>query len=134
VTAVAFPATFVVPTPMIATVMFPPFVFPAVAVEPSAVEIFPVVSHEIGAIVFEVTPVPIVATPCRVVIIDITGELGFTNGRRGIISAFIYRGRLFINGGRFLIDRSRSGVNGGRCNIHPRTRDTKTDVGIYIHL
>ena len=87
----------------------------------------------------EVDTVPIVAIPGRIVIINITRVLGFTNIGGGIVPAIgrglvIDRCRLVINRGRLLIYGSRSGVNRGRCNIHPRTGDTKADVRVYIYL
>ena len=59
-------------------------------VEAAVVKICPMVSFESGAIVFEVEPIPVVAVPGGVVIIGVSGEIGFTDGRFGIISAGVY--------------------------------------------
>jgi hypothetical protein len=108
--------------------------FPTPVVKPAAVEIGSVVSFEPGTIVLEVDPVAVVAVPGGVVVIDIAGVLGFTNIGGGVVSTVIGRRGLVIDRGRFLIYGSRSGVNRGRCNIHPRTGDTKADVRVYIYL
>jgi len=109
-------------------------VFPTSVVKASAIEIGSVVSFKPGTIVLEVDPVAVVTGPGRVVVIDITGVLGFTNFGGGIIAAAISRSGLIIGGIRLLVYGSRSGVNRSRCNIHPRTGDTKADVRVYIYL
>jgi len=120
----------VIPTPSVTPAAA--IVFPASVVKPAAIEIGSVVSFKPGTVVLEVDPVTIVAIPGRVLIVCIAGILGFTNIGGGIISTI---GRiLVINRGRLFIYGSGSGVNGGRCNIHPRTGDTKADVRVYIYL
>jgi hypothetical protein len=112
---------------------------PPCVVKPAAVEISAVISFEPGTIVLEVDPVTIVAIPGRVVIINIAGVFGFANIRGSIVATIagglvVGRIRLVIDRGRLLIYGSRSGVNRSRCNIHPRTGDTKADVRVYIYL
>jgi hypothetical protein len=61
-----------------------------VVVKTTTVEISPVLSFEERAIVFEIEAIPIVAVPGRIIIVRIAREIGFTDGRSGIVSASIY--------------------------------------------
>jgi hypothetical protein len=60
-------------------------------VEMTAVKVGPVVSFKERTVVFEVETIPVVTIPGRVVIVGITGEIGFTNSRSGIIAIGINR-------------------------------------------
>jgi hypothetical protein len=75
---------FLPPSSVEATVMFEPGV-----VKTFPVEISPMVPFEERTVVFEVETIPVVAVPGRIVIISISGEIGFTNGWSGIVSAHI---------------------------------------------
>ena len=58
-------------------------------VEMTAMEIGPVVSFKERTVVFEVETVPVVTVPCRILIVGISGEIGFTDRRSGIITVCI---------------------------------------------
>ena len=95
-----------------------------VVLEPGAVKaamfrICPMVSFEKGAIVFEVEPVPVVAVPGGIVIIGISGEIGFTDGRCGIISAGVY---------------GSGGIISGCGDVDPGSGNTETDMRTYEYL
>jgi hypothetical protein len=107
------PTPVVIPAP--AMFVLPTFVVKTTA----AVEERPVISLEPGTIVLEVDVVAIVTVPGRVVIINITGELGLTNLRGGIVASIISRCGLLIDRFGLFVYRCRRGVNRGRCNIHP---------------
>lgn len=128
--AIMIPAAIMVP-PTAVVIPFAALVFESFMVEPAAIEVVPVVSFEIGAIVFEVEAVAIVAVPGGVVIVGVAGEFGLADGRSCIVSTLVHRGG-FINGGRF-INGSRF-VNRGRCDIYPGARDTEADVRVYKNL
>ena len=103
-----------------------PFVFPSRVVKPATVEIGSVVSFEERAGVLEVDPVAVVAVPGRVVIVDITGVVGFTNGGRCIVAV--------IGGSGLFVYRCGGGVNRSRCDVYPGAGNAKTDVCIYVYL
>jgi len=73
------------------TVVKPPAITAVVVktrvVKTSAVEISPVVSFEDRTIVFEVYAIPEVTVPGGIIIVDISGIVGFTDFRVGIITA-----------------------------------------------
>ena len=123
--AVVIPAAIVVPIP--STTPATAFMLPAFVLKTSVVKIGSVISFKPGTIVFEVDMVTVVAVPGRVVIINIAGEFGFTNLRGGIIPTTVLRCL-------FGVYWCRLGVNRSRCDIHPGTGDTETDMGIYIYL
>jgi hypothetical protein len=106
-------------------------------VKTSAVEISPMVSFEKRTVVLEVYAVPVVTVPRWVVVVDVSGVIGFTNLRIGIIAAVIFRRGLFVDGcGLFihglLIDYRR--CYGRGADVYPSTGYAKTDVCIYIYL
>jgi hypothetical protein len=69
----------------------PTVVYEPGVVEMTAVKVGPVVSFKERTVVFEVETIPVVTIPGRVVIVGITGEIGFTNSRSGIIAIGINR-------------------------------------------
>lgn len=126
-----------IPSTVITSVMLEPAV-----VKTSAVEVRSVVPVEIGAIVFIIDPVAIVAVPNGVVVIHIPGEFGLIDdgGRRRsitvlaisilVISILAYRcGRrcriLLINYGR---RRGRRGI------YYPAGRDVEPDMDRYLRV
>jgi hypothetical protein len=102
-------------------------VAPTVMVEATAIEIPPVFSFKVGTIVLEVDAIAIVATPGGVLIVDVAGVLGFTNGRRRIVSTVIFGCWLLIYRGRLFIHRC-------RCDIYPGAGNPEADMGIYVYL
>jgi len=109
-------------------------------VKPSAVEVASIVPFEIRTIVFIVDTVAVVATPCRVVIVNIPGEfvLIYYGGRSlsiSILAIFILVVLVLTNRGRcrgriLLINYGR-----GRCaHIYPDPRYTESDMGVDIYL
>jgi hypothetical protein len=60
-------------------------------VEAAAIEIRSMVSFEERTIVFEVETIPVVAVPGRIVVVCVSGEIGFTDSRGRIVSACVYR-------------------------------------------
>ena len=60
-------------------------------VKTTAVEVCSVLPFEEGAVVCEIEPVPVVAVPGRIIIIGISGEIGFTDSRCGIVATLIHR-------------------------------------------
>ena len=95
-----------------------------VMVKPSVEEISPMVSFEDGAVVFEVYAIPVVTVPYRIIVIDVSGEIGFTDGRIGIIAAVIDGSRLIDNG---------RGYRRG-CNKDPGMGYAEAKVSAYIYL
>jgi hypothetical protein len=96
-------------------------------VKTPAVEIGPVVSFEVGAVVIEVDAVTVVAGPGGVVIVNIAGIFGFTHVRCGVVTAIVF--------GRIVYwCRCGGSINRSWCNIHPGAGDTKADVGVYVYL
>jgi hypothetical protein len=90
------------------------------AVKAAAVKICPVVPFENRAIVFEVELVAVVAVPGGVVIIGVSGEIGFAGGRSGIISAGVYGCGWIISG------------CGG--DVDPGSGNTETYMRTYEYL
>ena len=90
------------------------------AVKAAVVKICPMVSFEYRAIVFEVEPVAIVAVPGGVVIIGVSGEIGFAGRGSGIISAGVYGCGWIISG------------CGG--DVYPGSGDTETYMRTYEYL
>ena len=65
----------------------PSFLPPAAVIEPA---VKPMISHEDGAIMLVINPVPEVSVPCRVAVISVTGEFIFIYyGRR---NSYTYMG------------------------------------------
>jgi hypothetical protein len=60
-------------------------------VEMTTIEVAPVVSFKQRTVVFEVETISVVTVPGRIVIIGISGEIGFTNRRSGIITVCVNR-------------------------------------------
>ena len=67
-----------------------PVVCESGVIKPTVVEIGPMISLEEGAIVFEVEPVPVVSVPGGIIIISISGEIGFDDCGSGIVAICIY--------------------------------------------
>ena len=64
-------------------------------VKMTAMEVSPVVSFKERTVVFEIEAVPVVTVPGRIVIVGISGEIGFTDRRSSIITVRIdRRGRI----------------------------------------
>jgi len=103
-------------------------------VKTPADEIVPVFSLEERTVVREVYTIPVVTVPCRIVIVYITGEIGFASRRIGIISAVVFRRRLRIFRIRLGIYRSGLINHGRRCCINSDAGDTYPDTGAYIYL
>ena len=99
--------------------------FPSGVIETAVIEISGVVSVEDRPVVFKIDAVMIVAIPGRIVIISITGEIGFTDCGIGVISAVINRrgGRSRCGGvyGRGRWDRP-SHINPGNGNPETNMR------------
>ena len=67
------------------------------SVKMTTIKVGPVVSFKQRTVVFEVETIPVVTVPGRVVIIGVSGELGFTDRRSGIITVCINRcGRISL--------------------------------------
>ena len=77
-------------------------------VEAAAREISPVVSFEERTIVFEVETIPVVTVPGRIVVVRVSGEIGFTDGGGRIVSARVYRSGSNV-----------AGINYRRMDIDP---------------
>lgn len=118
------------------------FPFEPFVVKPSAVEVASVVPFEIRTIVFIVDTVAVVATPCRVVIVDVPGEFVLIYNGRGSLSISIL---IIISVLVVLILTNRSRCRGRilliyyrgrrRCAyIYPDTRHTESDMGVDIYL
>jgi hypothetical protein len=60
-------------------------------VEMTTIKVAPMVSFKQRTVVFEVETISVVTVPCRVVIIGVSGEIGFTDCRSGIITVCINR-------------------------------------------
>jgi hypothetical protein len=60
-------------------------------VKMTTIKVGPVVSFKQRAVVFEVETISVVTAPCRVAIIGVSGEFGFTDRRSGIITVCIDR-------------------------------------------
>jgi len=103
-------------------------------VKTPADEIVPVFSLEERTVVREVYTIPVVAIPCRIVIVYITGEIGFASRRIGIISAVVFRRRLRISRIRLGVYRSGLINHGRRCCINADAGDAYPDTGAYIYL
>jgi hypothetical protein len=99
------------------------FMFKTGMIEPTMVEICGMVSIEERAIVFEIDPVAIVTAPGRIVIIGISGEICFDDGRTGIIAACVYRGACVDHG---------CGYSGSY--IDPGCGNTETNMRAYEYL
>jgi hypothetical protein len=94
-------------------------VFKPGVVKATVVEISPVVSFEKRAIMFKVETIPVVPVPGRVIVISVSGEVGFTGSRSGIVASFIYRGgsgyicaSIYYAGGRNISPVYRDPYNG----------------------
>jgi hypothetical protein len=118
-----------------------PVMSPSCVVEATVVEVGPVISFEVRPVVLKVCPVPVMAIPCRVVVIDVTGVFGLANCGRCIVSAVIGRCGLIVYGVGLLVDRcglfihrGRGRVNGSRCDVDPGAWNTETDMRIDIYL
>jgi hypothetical protein len=92
-------------------------------IEPAMVEICGVVSIEERPIVFVIDPVAIVTAPGRIVIIGVSGEIGFDNGGSGIVATCIYRSGGVDNGSGY-----------GGSYIDPGSWNTETDMRAYEYL
>ncbi len=71
--------------------MIAPFVYEPGVVEMPAMEVSPVVSFKERTVVFEIEPIPVVPVPGRIVIVGVSGEIGFTDSRRGIVTIRVNR-------------------------------------------
>lgn len=94
-------------------------------VKMTTIEVPSVVSFKEGTVVFEVETVPVVTVPGRVVIIGISGEIGFTNCGSGIVAIRIDR-----------CGRISGTVNNGcrNSNYDPGSRYPEAEVCIYEYL
>jgi len=77
---------------------------PAVVYEPgvvkmTAIEVSPVVPFKERTVVFEVKTIPVVAVPGRIIIVGVSGEVGFYDSRSGKIAICINRRRCGRIGG-----------------------------------
>ena len=72
--------------------------FPMCVVKCPMIEVSGVVSVEERAIVCEIDPVAKVTIPGRIIIIGISGEIGFDDGRSGVIAICINRSGCIDNG------------------------------------
>jgi hypothetical protein len=75
-------------------------------IEPAMIEVSGMISIEERTIVLEIDPVAIVTAPGRIVIISISGEIGFDDGGSGIVARGGYR----------------------RTNVNPGGRNTETNM------
>jgi len=107
-------------------------------IKTSSVEIFPVFSFKIRAIVGIVPTVAIVSVPGRVVVINIPGVFIFIND--GITLILVNRGRgrsiFIVVCGRGLINNRRRGsyIGGSGRNINSCTGDTEADMCVNVNL
>ena len=104
--------------------------YPVGVIEPAMIEICGVISVESAPIMFEIDPVMIVTIPGRIIVVSIAGELGFDNGRSGIVTPR-------INGSGCNIGRS--GRIYHRCRysgsyINPGSRNPETNMRAYEYL
>jgi len=108
-------------------------------VKSSAAEVGSIVPFEIRTIVFVIDTVAVVTTPCRIVIVNISGEFILVhNGGRSrcvtiavlIVLILAYRSR--CRGGILLIYYGRR--RGRRAHINPDSRNTETSVDIYLGI
>ncbi len=91
-----------------------------------AIEVSPVVSFEERTVVFEVEMIPVVAIPGRIVIVGISGEIGFTDSRSGIVTFRVNRCRCRRISGT--VDKGR----GSDCD--PGRRYPEAEVCVYKYL
>jgi hypothetical protein len=102
------------------TFMVETFVFETFMAETFVVEISCMISFEERAIMVEVETIPVVPVPCGIIIICVSGKIGFADRRGGIVSvrricASIYH-------------RSRS------CDINPGCGQAETNMGADKNL
>ena len=99
-------------------------------VEAAMREISPVVPFEERTVVFEVETIPVVTVPGRIVIISISGEIRFKNGRSRIVSACVYRSGSDIAAIYYGCGRNKGPANNGE----PDTCMPESDAGADIDL
>jgi hypothetical protein len=100
-------------------------------VKMTTIEVASVVSFKERTVVVEVETVPVVAVPGRVVIVGISGEIGFANGGSGIIAIRIYRcGRISGTVNNWCGSDNRVGSDVDATG----SRNTETEVGTYEYL
>ena len=107
-------------------------------VKMTTIKVGPVVPFKERTVVFEVETVPVVAVPGRIAIVGISGELGFTDGRSGIITVRIDRcGRGHISGtvnngcGSYNDTGNRNPESDMCANEYLRTSFSSDEAGAY---
>src|SRR5579871_4386772 len=82
------------PSPAVeTTVMFEPRV-----VKTFVTEVSSMLPLEVRTVVFKIEAIPVVTVPGGIVIVGISGEIGFADGRSGVVSASVYGSRCVCAG------------------------------------